>query len=235
MKRFGGDNMKSMMQKLNVPEDMPIESGMVSRMIETSQKKIEGFYFDIRKQVLQYDAVLNTQRDSIYTRRGKILNSDLAEMDKMLSEIEKSKPEITDLRSKVEERVGKEQFLLGLRTILLQSIDIHWMDHLDTMEHLRSSVSLRGYGQHDPLVEYKREGLAMFKQLEANIGTTASNFLFHSLKESLQMLEGGAALNVQQPAPDLQNLPNIDTSKIGRNDPCPCGSGKKYKNCHGKN
>lgn len=235
MKRFGGDNMKSMMQKLNVPEDMPIESGMVSRMIETSQKKIEGFYFDIRKQVLQYDAVLNTQRDSIYTRRGKILNSDLVEMDKMLSEIEQSKPEITDLRSKVEERVGKEQFLLGLRTILLQSIDIHWMDHLDTMEHLRSSVSLRGYGQHDPLVEYKREGLAMFKQLELNIGTTASNFLFHSLKESLQMLEGGVALNVQQPAPDLQNLPNIDTSKIGRNDPCPCGSGKKYKNCHGKN
>jgi preprotein translocase subunit SecA len=235
MKRFGGDNMKSMMQKLNVPEDMPIESGMVSRMIETSQKKIEGFYFDIRKQVLQYDAVLNTQRDSIYTRRGKILNSDLAEMDKMLSEIEQSKPEITDLRSKVEERVGKEQFLLGLRTILLQSIDIHWMDHLDTMEHLRSSVSLRGYGQHDPLVEYKREGLAMFKQLEANIGATASNFLFHSLKESLQMLEGGVVLNVQQPAPDLQNLPNIDTNKIGRNDPCPCGSGKKYKNCHGKN
>jgi preprotein translocase subunit SecA len=235
MKRFGGDNMKSMMQKLNVPEDMPIESGMVSKMIETSQKKIEGFYFDMRKQVLQYDAVLNSQRDSIYTRRAKIVSADKSEIEKMLTEVELKKPEITEIREKVTEKIGEEQFLVGTKTIFLQSIDIHWMDHLDTMEHLRSSVSLRGYGQHDPLVEYKREGLAMFRQLEQNILSTASNFLYNSLRESLNMLESGVSLQPAANTINLNDLSKVDSSKIGRNDPCPCGSGKKYKHCHGKN
>jgi preprotein translocase subunit SecA len=235
MKRFGGDNMKSMMQKLNVPEDMPIESGMVSRMIETSQKKIEGFYFDMRKQVLQYDAVLNSQRDSIYTRRSRILNSDKVEVEKMLTEIKTEKPEIGELKDEVVERVGDEQFLVGTKAILLQSIDIHWMDHLDTMEHLRGSVALRGYGQHDPLVEYKREGLAMFKQLEQSIRSTAANFLYHSLKESVTLLDSGVVVQSQPVNQiNLEDLPKIDTSKTGRNDSCPCGSGKKYKHCHGK-
>jgi preprotein translocase subunit SecA len=229
MKRFGGDNMKSMMQKLNVPEDMPIESRMVSNMLEESQKKIEGFYFDMRKQVLQYDAVLNSQRDSIYTRRSKILHGDVSEIDKMLAECEVKKPEIEGLRKQVEDKVGREQFIAGSKMILLQSIDIYWMEHLDTMEHLRSSVSLRGYGQHDPLVEYKREGLHRFRELEQSIIAAAANFLYNSLSESLN---GG--VNISAPvAINLKDIKKIDDIKIGRNDSCPCGSGKKYKKCFG--
>jgi preprotein translocase subunit SecA len=112
-------------------------------------------------------------------------------------------------------------------------MDIHWMDHLDTMEHLRSSVSLRGYGQHDPLVEYKREGLRLFRDLEQSILATAANFLVHSLKESLKN-QGFLSQDVSTPAPAVINLEQLkDQKEVGRNDLCPCGSGKKYKKCHG--
>jgi preprotein translocase subunit SecA len=233
MKRFGGDRMKSMMASLNVPEDMPLESGLVSKMIEESQKKIEGFYFDMRKQVLQYDAVLNSQRDAIYTRRYKVLHNDRETIEQQLSLAAEVNGELANLRAAVTEKVGEEQFLVGAKSILLQSMDIHWMDHLDTMEHLRSSVSLRGYGQHDPLVEYKREGLRLFRDLEQSILATAANFLVHSLKESLKN-QGFLSQDVSTPAPAVINLEQLkDQKEVGRNDLCPCGSGKKYKKCHG--
>ena len=237
MKRFGGDKMKSMMEKLSVPKDMPIESGLVGRMIEESQKKIEGFYFDMRKQVLQYDAVLNTQRDSIYSRRKRVLHGEKQEIETMLQECVDMQPELADLKKEIIENVGEEQFLIGLKAIFLQSIDMYWMEHLDTMEHLRSSVSLRGYGQHDPLVEYKREGLRLFKELQYSIIKTSAEFLLSSLKESLK---GNSFLNEENTIPAANNTININDiqqiknlKEVGRNDTCPCGSGKKYKKCHG--
>lgn len=240
MKRFGGDSMKSMMQKLNVPEEMPIEAKMVNRIIEQSQTKIEGFYFDMRKQVLQYDAVLNTQRDSIYTRRKKVLNNDFDLIENFVKIAIEQKEEIADLRKEMEEIVGKEEFLLGVKMTILQALDIHWMNHLDTMEHLRSSVSLRGYGQHDPLVEYKRESLRLFKSMEHSINISISNYLLYSLKEGIKNFKTGTQVQnspglIPKPATEIQKIAeNVKANgEIGRNDPCPCGSGKKYKKCHG--
>ena len=237
MRRFGGDSMKSMMQKLNVPEDMPIEAKMVNRIIEQSQTKIEGFYFDMRKQVLQYDAVLNTQRESVYGKRKKVLNNDFKTIEEYIAKAIENKPEIAELRTEMENIVGREEFLVGVKMTILQALDIHWMNHLDTMEHLRSSVSLRGYGQHDPLVEYKRESLRLFKQMEHSIQTSIANYLFYSLKEGIKNFREGVKTNVSNtnPTPVKVSVTSIPegVKEIGRNDPCPCGSGKKYKKCHG--
>jgi preprotein translocase subunit SecA len=239
MKRFGGDAMKGMMSKLSVPEDMPIEAKMVNRIIEQSQTKIEGFYFDMRKQVLQYDAVLNTQRESIYAKRKKVLNSDWVLIEQFVNESANIKQEISAIRPELENIIGKEEFLRGAQTTILQALDIHWMSHLDTMEHLRNSVSLRGYGQHDPLVEYKRESLRLFKEMEISIKNSIANYLLYSMKEAVKNFrEGvkevketsGESLKVN----DLSKLAeNVKAGEVGRNDPCPCGSGKKYKKCHG--
>lgn len=237
MKRFGGDSMKSMMARLNVPEDMPIEAKMVNRVIEQSQNKIEGFYFDMRKQVLQYDAVLNTQRDSVYGKRKKVLNNDFELIENYISNAIAKKSEIADLRVDLEEIVGKEEFLRRVKVTILQALDIHWMNHLDTMEHLRSSVSLRGYGQHDPLVEYKRESLRIFREMEVSMETSIANYLYYALKESIKNHQNGLLPTrtgevISGYIPEIAK--NIKDSKAGRNDLCPCGSGKKYKKCHGK-
>jgi preprotein translocase subunit SecA len=237
MKRFGGDSMKSMMTRLNVPEDMPIEAKMVNRVIEQSQNKIEGFYFDMRKQVLQYDAVLNTQRDSVYSKRKKILNNDFDLLERSIQNAIEKKPEIAELRAEIEGIVGKEEFLRRVKVTTLHAIDIHWMNHLDTMEHLRSSVSLRGYGQHDPLVEYKRESLRIFREMESSMETSIANYLYYALKESIKNHENGLlpTRTGENLSGNLTDIPkNVKDSKAGRNDLCPCGSGKKYKKCHGK-
>ncbi len=239
MKRFGGDSMKSMMSKLNVPEDMPLEAKMVNRIIEQSQTKIEGFYFDMRKQVLQYDAVLNTQRESIYGKREKVLKDDKEMIEKFIESASEIKTEIKELRSEMENIVGREEFLRGTKMTILQALDIHWMNHLDTVEHLRQSVALRGYGQHDPLVEYKREGLRLFKEMEKSIENSVANYLFYSLKEGVKNFKEGVQNNPQvrptpNPSPLERGASAINANlEIGRNDACPCGSGKKYKKCHG--
>lgn len=238
MKRFGGDSMKSMMARLSVPEDMPIESKMVNNIIEQSQNKIEGFYFDMRKQVLQYDAVLNTQRESIYGKRKKVLNNNFELMESFFDKALTFKPELKDLREEMETYIGKEEFLLGFKMTILQALDIHWMSHLETMEHLRNSVGLRGYGQHDPLVEYKRESLKLFKEMEHSIDNSISNYLFYSLKEGIKNYKTGVQTNGSGPTEtnDTKTIAeNIKAvGEVGRNDLCPCGSGKKFKKCHGK-
>jgi preprotein translocase subunit SecA len=140
----------------------------------------------------------------------------------------------------MEELISKEEFVLSLKMTILQALDIHWMSHLDTMEHLRNSVGLRGYGQHDPLVEYKRESLALFRQMEKNIEISISNYLFYSLKEGIKNMKTGVQVQrVTEVKPVNSELSKIaenvkSTTEIGRNDPCYCGSGKKYKKCHGK-
>ncbi len=230
MKRFGGDTMKSMMKTLKVPEEMPIEAKSVNRIIEQSQTKIEGFYFDMRKQVLQYDAVLNTQRDSIYSKREKVLNDDYGLINEFVNKSILLNPEIEKERSEMVKILGdggEEEFLRGAKQTILQSIDFYWMAHLDTMEHLRSSVSLRGYGQHDPLVEYKRESLRLFKEMNVAIEKSITDFLYHSLREGVSNFEKGVK-QIAEVSPAQTNLQNI-----GRNDPCYCGSGKKFKKCHG--
>lgn len=214
---------------------MPIEAKMVNRIIEQSQTKIEGFYFDMRKQVLQYDAVLNTQRESVYSKRKKILNNDFALMEHFFAQAVAQKPELAELRAEMEKIVGQEEFLLGVKMTILQALDIHWMNHLDTMEHLRNSVSLRGYGQHDPLVEYKRESLKLFKQMEHSIEVSISNYLLYSLKEGVKNYKEGIKPATTNNIELTKISENIKASgEVGRNDPCPCGSGKKYKKCHGK-
>jgi preprotein translocase subunit SecA len=256
MRRFGGDKMQSMMKSLNVPEDMAIENGMIGRMIESAQTKIEGFYFDMRKTVLQYDSVLNIQRESVYGKRRKIIADDRNILNEYLNQfvdILQNSPNFSDKKSlselseEVKAKVGEEEFYKGLRAVVLQTIDMHWMSHLDTMEHLRSSVGLRGYGQHDPLVEYKRESLETFRNMENSILHNAANMLYNSLESAV--VNSGAnsqttssQITVQakaftaEPEIDLQKIKNsgIKLDEINRNDMCPCGSGKKYKKCHGK-
>ncbi len=245
MKRFGGDKMQSMMKSLNVPVDMPIESGIIGKMIESAQTKIEGFYFDMRKNVLQYDSVLNIQRESVYAKRRKVIaESDDISQDYLGKMIEVS-PVLAELSEKVKAKFGDIDFKKGLRAVILQNIDIHWMAHLDTMEHLRSSVGLRGYGQHDPLVEYKKESLDLFKAMEYSIVKNSANMLENSLQSAV-IDSGTISLSPSvpvaennfsaQPVLTLEQVKNSgkNIGEIGRNDVCPCGSGKKYKKCHGK-
>ena len=187
---FGGEKIKNLMERFNLPEDQPIESRIISKVVNEAQKKIEGFNFDSRKHLLEYDDVLNKQRSAIYKKRREILES-----------------------SKIEEEKQKNAKILGM-------LDMFWMNHLEHMESLRDSVRLRAYAQHEPLIEYRREGHMLFQQLLGNFEQWMKENK-EKLKESVE-------------SPIIQNSSNFVKNKVGRNDPCPCGSGKKYKKCHGK-
>lgn len=265
MRLFGGERVASMMNTLGIADDQPIEAGLVSKSIESAQKKIEGFNFDTRKHVLEYDDVMNKQRTSIYKKRRDILGATEPISEEILTMIEK---EISDLVNfqlaqenvdfkelyaviaalmpfktedvleshdamaltnhlvKIAEREYKlKQDKLGPQVITqlekfvyLRAIDQFWQEHLDTMEHLRDSVRLRGYGQRDPLVEFKNEGFKLFEALLAEINKAVVYTIFRV---------DVAPQPVQ--APGSQG--NQGNQTIGRNDPCPCGSGKKWKKC----
>ncbi|MCX6786457.1 MAG: preprotein translocase subunit SecA [Candidatus Kaiserbacteria bacterium] len=168
MRVFASDTLKKVMGRFGIPEDEPIESAMITRSLETAQERIEGFNFDSRKQVLAYDDVMNTQRLAIYARRRAALIGSDAEMEGLFRVlIENSDVARTAFDAKKIE-LG-DVFVGQLRHLLLQIIDVFWLEHLETMDYLRRSVSLRAYGQRDPLIEYRREGLMRFRQLEANI------------------------------------------------------------------
>jgi len=301
MRIFGSDRIKRLMETLGIPEDQPIENKMVTRAIEAAQEKIEGFHFDTRKHVLEFDDVLNKQRDAIYRMRKDILFSKEPEVLKerilqMIEEeitklvefhtasesakdwnveeifevvramagvadethqklreisagdsLEKSSEMVTylleTLKKLYEERektLGEEGMRNIERAVMLRSLDMLWMDHLDQMEHLRDSVRLRAYGQRDPLVEYKNEGGRLFKELQAAIRAQIVNNIFKvgaPMKEERHRLEekrpevfiGPSAVNTSKDTVQVQSK----QPQIGRNDPCPCGSGKKYKKCHG--
>ncbi|MBU1159664.1 SEC-C domain-containing protein, partial [Patescibacteria group bacterium] len=222
MRVFGSERIKGMMGKFGIPEDQPIENKMISRAIESAQGKIEGFNFDARKHVLQYDDVLNHQRNIIYKRRREILAGDNGFIKESLYKIyEEQKMDTSELEKRREE-LGDENFFRAQRMLMLQAIDMHWMEHLEIIDYLRSSVRLRAYGQRDPLVEYKNEALRMFRQLEGVINHTIATMAARV----------GAQIKIEKP----QNIKHrvFDKKKVGRNDPCPCGSGKKYKKCCGK-
>lgn len=237
MRVFGSSNIKNMMGRFGIPEDEPVASRLVSRALESAQEKIEGFHFDTRKHTLQYDDVLNHQRTSIYGKRRKILFADEGIVEETFAELISEKSEMADTIKEKEGRYGKDAVHHVVRIMMLQIIDTLWMDHLDAMEHLRNSVNLRAYGQRDPLVEYKKEGLRAFKALEAT--------LRHELVVFIENLDGFFAAQEAQRAaersfvqviPESGSAPAVTSGethsgKIGRNDPCPCGSGKKWKKC----
>ncbi len=282
MRIFGGDRIKKLMETLHIPEDQPIQSGLISGSIESAQGKIEGYHFDTRKHVLDYDEVMNKQRQVIYTRRAEILKKSFnisemieAELGKFinfhtsgehpaawnvqeihesikslvavagdfnnqLSEVIKKHGEPEDLRDDLfnlalgavekayddkEEKLGSEKMRELERFVMLRTLDMLWMEHLETMESLRDSVRLRAYGQKDPLVEYKREGRELFERLLANWQTQVVLTIF---KVELKETPYGEESRVRS-----EGSGKIGGS-IGRNDPCHCGSGKKYKRCHGK-
>ena len=219
MRHFGSDKIKRLMETLRVPEDQPIENKLISSAIEKAQAKIEGVNFDIRKHVLEYDDVMNKHREKIYRMRKEILSASDAEIKEKAAEI--IGKEDLDKYQEKEKEVGEEMRKFE-KFVMLNTIDMFWMAHLDTMSRLRESVGLRAYGQKDPLVEYKNEGHQLFKKLLQDINfATAETLLKAEFKKAPAPVEATAGKSFSK-------------KKVGRNDPCPCGSGKKYKKCCGK-
>jgi len=305
MRIFAGDRVRSIMERLKMPDGEAIEAGIVTRSIESAQRKVEARNFDVRKQLLEYDDVSNDQRKVIYQQRNDILEAptleaqianlrestmedvvrtyvpaasveeqwDLAMLEKTLreewhldlplkAEVEKANAitdeEVVDkvgkaanaqFNSKVE-RVGLEQFTPFMRMILLQSIDSHWREHLAALDYLRQGIHLRGYAQKNPKQEYKREAFELFSQLLDVVKMDVTRVLM-TVRIQSQEEVAQAAEAIEEKVEKISNVtythPNEDGSvsqeadalasavpKVGRNDPCPCGSGKKYKACHGR-
>ncbi|HVT75257.1 MAG TPA: preprotein translocase subunit SecA [Candidatus Paceibacterota bacterium] len=181
MRVFATDMVKRMMGRFGIAEDEPIENGMITRSLETAQTRIEGFNFDARKHVLEYDDVMNLHRKTIYDRRRKMLvgadDTVIAELNALIDESSEEGAKIAaDIKAK-RSAMGDQAFAAVLRRLFLQSIDMFWVEHLEAMEYLRSSVNLRAYGQRDPLIEYKREGLALFKSMQMSINAQLVNLL----------------------------------------------------------
>ncbi|WP_157268353.1 preprotein translocase subunit SecA [Azohydromonas aeria] len=303
MRIFAGDRVRAIMDRLKMPEGEAIEAGIVTRSIESAQRKVEARNFDVRKQLLEYDDVANDQRKVIYQQRNDILEAqnlddqianlrrstmtslvrehvppesleeqwDLAALERALrdewqielplkSMVEGSQS-VTDedivekvvvaadqaFAAKVA-LVGAEQFTPFMRMVLLQSIDTHWREHLAALDYLRQGIHLRGYAQKNPKQEYKREAFELFSQLLDVVKTEVTRVLMTVRIQSQEQV-AQAAEAIEERAGHVGNVtythPNDDGSvsqdtavaevpKVGRNDPCPCGSGKKYKQCHGK-
>jgi preprotein translocase subunit SecA len=180
MRVFATDTVKNMMGRLGIPEDQPIENGLITRGLENAQTRIEGFNFDARKSILQYDDVLSIQRKSVYDKRRKMLVGTLEEVKTIFDEIMEFATD--EEKIEIEERktsLGDDKFYEMVRSIILQSIDTFWVDHLEIMDYTRSSVNLRAYGQRDPLVEYKKEGLRLFKEMQDATNNQIISVLAH--------------------------------------------------------
>jgi preprotein translocase subunit SecA len=288
MRIFGSDRIKGIMGRLGMDDGEPIEHRMVSSAIEKAQKRVEGHNFDIRKHLLEYDDVMNKQREVIYAQRRQILSGenlreDILEMaeelvEDLVAEYTGHKvPEEWDLKGlddafyrqfgfrpvfkeemdgelqeylleKVRERfaareeeIGPELFAQLQQMLMLQVVDNHWKEHLLSMDHLRDGINLRGYAQVDPLREYQREGYEAFMDLIHRIKADSVGALFHlqvkpheelPVEEERRRAQRLSFSHGDGSAP--QQPQERQQKKVGRNDPCPCGSGKKYKKCHGK-
>ena len=248
MRVFPRDTMKSMMARLGVAEDEPIENRMITKSIETAQTKIEGFNFDARKHVLEYDDVMNHQRKTVYERRRKVLIGEVSAIDEYLAKIsEGDEAAIKVIADKKKElglpaamgaaQAGDTEFYAVMKRLILQAMDMLWVDHLEMMDYMRGSVNLRAYGQRDPLVEYKKEGLHLFKEMEMAIGSQILKVIpnivpgaFAARDKEMEMVRKRAAEITSRTAGSAAPVSG-DKKELGRNDPCPCGSGKKYKKC----
>ncbi|WP_409343784.1 preprotein translocase subunit SecA [Paenibacillus sp. MBLB4367] len=288
MRRFGAENIMGMMDRLGFEEDQPIESRLITRAIESAQKRVEGNNFDVRKVVLQYDDVMNQQRNIIYKQRKEVLESanikeivhgmitpaierivaahcpdeqvpeewDLQAVvdyvhgnllpDETLEKNDlwgKEKEEIVDfLKDRIyklyderEEQIGEESMREFEKVVVLRAVDSKWMDHIDAMDQLRQGIHLRAYGGTDPLREYQFEGFEMFQEMIENIQEEVAMYVMKAHVET--NLERQAVAQGQAVDPSGESAPKKpvtrDEDRIGRNDLCPCGSGKKYKQCHG--
>ena len=283
MRLFGGDRVKALVDSLNMDEDEPLEHNLLTKSIESAQKKIESNNFSIRKHVLQYDNVMNKQREVIYGERRKVLEEknlkeDILSMVKNVIEsavdtytrqsqdpkewdveglvnylekiflpkdglnideinpltkeklVEKLYDIAKDRYDKKEQEIGTETFREIERIILLQVVDRKWMDHIDAMDQLRQGIGLRAYGQEDPVRAYQNEGFDMFEEMIHSIQEDTVKYLYHIQKpDNMERKRVANPVN----AGDKQK-PVVNKNKIGRNDPCPCGSGKKYKKCCGR-
>ena len=243
MRVFASDTVKTLMGKLNIAEDEAIENSIITRSLESAQTKIEGFNFDSRKHVLEYDDILNHQRKTVYERRRKILLGSIDEVEEKINEVVGDNEELKKVMTDKSAQLGRETFMATVRQLMLQAIDMFWVEHLEIMDHTRSSVNLRAYGQRDPLVEYKKEGLRLFKEMQIAINDQIINLLPHigagvstpetvqlkAVHEQAQTIGSGDGDNKSQ-SQEVSKKP-----EVGRNDLCPCGSGKKYKKCHGAN
>lgn len=288
MRLFGSDRIKGLVDRLGLEEDQPIENRLLSGAIENAQKKVEGNNLDVRKSLLQYDNVMNKQREVIYSQRRQVLEgADLKEqmltmVDDVISVIvdthtgggkgnedydikgilresndiflPKGTISIEDLESLSREEIKeklyetavklydeKEQEFTGERmreierVVLLRSVDLKWMDHIDAMDQLKQGIGLRAYRQRDPVQEYQFEASAMFEEMIYNIKEEAVKILYHVRVEKAPERERVAEPIATNQDDSLKKKPVVKDKKIGRNDPCPCGSGKKYKQCCGKN
>ena len=249
MRVFGSERIKTMMGRFGIPEDMPIENGFINRSLENAQAKIEGFHFDARKNTLEYDDVMNHQRQAIYERRQKMMRSNKEEIEELLKKILEKNPDAEKIINEKRAKVGEDVFLETVRRIALYTTDTLWMEHLEAMDYLRSSVNLRAYGQREPIVEYKKEGLFMFKEMEEafkeqvfslieTINVEAAERSKNQKEETKQVL----LTSHDEPGEFDENkkseLSSDAGGRIGRNDPCPCGAinpatGEvyKYKKC----
>jgi preprotein translocase subunit SecA len=244
MRVFGSDRIKSMMGRFGIPEDEPIVNSLVSKALENSQSKIEGLNFDMRKHLLEYDDVVSHQRDTIYNRRNAIVLGEGEAMDNFMERALETLPvpeeEKTELENKIKARreaLGEENFVANAKRLILQVIDLHWVEHLEAIDYMRGSVRLRAYGQRDPLVEFKREGLILFKEMELAIFGGVLEYMSNlgqEIKEEKVQLEAvhDSAEAITKPTTETPRV--ASGPKVGRNDPCPCGSGKKSKKCCSK-
>ncbi len=249
MRVFAKDIVKRMMGRFGIPEDEPIQNRIISKSLESAQTKIEGFHFDARKHVLEFDNVLNHQRTIVYARRRDMLLGTDDDARRYLDVVlRQASDELVTVVREREAALASEVFFRGVRQIVLQVTDMLWVEHLEAMDYLRGSVNLRAYGQRDPLVEYKREGLRMFKDMEqaaqlqvlstiasASIAATPQTaFIVPPASALKEIREGADSITAETKRGDAAvahaNDPYVH---VGRNDECPCGSGKKFKKCHG--
>ncbi|MFA5000624.1 MAG: preprotein translocase subunit SecA [Candidatus Paceibacterota bacterium] len=254
MRVFGSDRIKGMMGRFGIPEDEPIQNRLVSRALEGAQAKIEGFNFDMRKHLLEYDDVVSHQRQTIYDRRNQILLGGKTEIDEFIANAtellpipDEDKERLVAGVNKKREELGEEKFVVLARQTILQVIDMFWVEHLEAIDYLRGSVRLRAYGQRDPLVEFKKEGLSLFKEMELAIFGNSLELLakvegelktetvkVQEVHNQAELILNATNSNSKSNPGSAKAEPAKPHDKVGRNDPCPCGSGKKYKKCCGQ-
>ncbi|MDP6659722.1 MAG: preprotein translocase subunit SecA [Candidatus Pacebacteria bacterium] len=220
MRVFASDVIKKMMGRFGIPEDEPIENSLISKSLESAQTKIEGFHFDSRKAVLSFDDVMDQQRKVIYKRRQKILVGSNEDVENVLAEVLKEdNGEAGEVVESKKEELGDE-FYNVLRRLMLQTSDMLWVEHLETMDYLRSSVNLRAYGQRDPLVEYKKEGLRLFKDLEFSFNIQLVHAIPNMVSGVFKEEKNKKLDEVHESAKSITEVTKVakQRSKIGRND-----------------
>jgi len=226
MRVFGGDRIKSLMGTFGIPEDQPIQNKMISRQLESAQSRIEGFHFDSRKQVLAYDNVLNQQRQVVYERRSKLLLGTDGEVETILKEVIEANPEAAEAIEAKKLEYGEGQWHELVRKLALQMIDILWVEHLEVMQATRSSVNLRAYGQRDPLIEYRKEGIRLFNEMQEVVLHRIAEVIPQLQKEALEKEEEEltkARIHAQKAgggteAQKAATGPRVNTQEFQRND-----------------